>query len=230
MNNTDKEKLKEFFNNKGLKQEDIAKALNISQPLVSAYLNDKPFGKQAAKKWGETFGLSPNWLLIGVGEMEVKSNVIEDERSISKYKAQSVKALQPARTYPLIPIEAIAGFGTEDNVGVTYQDCKQYQIPDFEARGVEFFIRVSGSSMYPKYSNGAILACKKITDILFLQWGKIYVIDSSQGALVKRVFEDKENPDNIICVSENKRHYPPFAIPKRDIRSLSLVLGSINMD
>jgi phage repressor protein C with HTH and peptisase S24 domain len=84
--------------------------------------------------------------------------------------------------------------------------------------------------MYPKYSNGDILACKKVHEVLFFQWGRVYVVDSSQGALVKRIFEDKDNPDNILLVSENKEHYPPFSIPKSDIRSLSIVLGVIRME
>jgi len=83
--------------------------------------------------------------------------------------------------------------------------------------------------MYPKYSNGDVLACKKITDILFFQWGKVYVIDSSQGILVKRIFEHTDN-DYVLLISDNKEKYPPFAMPKSDIRSLSIVLGVIRME
>lgn len=96
-------------------------------------------------------------------------------------------------------------------------------------RGVEFMIRVSGSSMYPKYANGDILACKKIHEILFIQWGKVHVIESaSQGALVKRIFE--HDTDTIRCVSDNKENYPAFLMPKSDIRSLSIVLGVIRLE
>ena len=84
--------------------------------------------------------------------------------------------------------------------------------------------------MYPKYSNGDMLACRKIAEILFFQWGKVYVIDSSQGVMIKRIYEDKENTQNISCVSDNKDHYPPFSIPKKDIRSLSMVLGVIRTE
>lgn len=84
--------------------------------------------------------------------------------------------------------------------------------------------------MYPKYSNGDVLACRKIREILFFQWGKIYVIDSSQGQLIKRIYEDAENPDNVVCVSENKERYPAFSIPKSDIRSLSIVIGVVKLE
>ncbi|MDR1652318.1 MAG: S24 family peptidase [Prevotellaceae bacterium] len=130
---------------------------------------------------------------------------------------------------PLIPIEAIAGFPASDSEGVFLEDCERYHIPEFERIGAKFLIRVSGSSMYPKYSNGDLLACTKLEDILFFQWGKVYVIDSSQGALVKRIFRS-ENPDSITLVSDNKEKYPPFDIPKSDIRSLSIVLGVVRLE
>jgi len=83
--------------------------------------------------------------------------------------------------------------------------------------------------MYPKYSSGDILACRKIYEILFFQWGKVYVIDSSQGQLIKRICRH-ENEDMVWLVSDNKEKYEPFAIPKSDIRSLSIVVGVVRME
>lgn len=131
---------------------------------------------------------------------------------------------------PLIPLEAIAGYVLGvDNEGVNHRNCEYYIVPEFERIGAEFVIRVSGDSMYPKYSNCDILACKKIKDILFFQWGKPYVLDTSQGVLVKRIFEH-ENPEYVICTSDNRENYPPFPFPKEDIRSLSIVLGVIRLE
>ena len=138
-------------------------------------------------------------------------------------------ATEPDAGVPLIPIDAIAGIPAGESIAVRFIDCAKYTIPEFANLNVEYMIRVSGSSMYPKYSNGDVLACRRVHDILFFQWGKIYVIDSSQGPLVKRVFQD-EDPDRILLVSDNKEHYPPFSIPKSDIRSLSIVLGVIRLE
>ena len=57
----------------------------------------------------------------------------------------------------------------------------------------------------------------------------MYVIDSSQGCLVKRVFESK-NEGYITLVSDNEERYKPFDIPRDDIRSLSIVLGVIRVE
>lgn len=162
--------------------------------------------------------VNPDWLLSGKGEMFRK----DGETTASQPN-------QKLQTLPLIPFEALAGIPSIDNFGISFADCEQYVIPEFAARGVDFLIRVSGSSMYPKYSNGDILACTMIRDILFFQWGKVYVIDSSQGVLVKRIFESTTK-DCIRLVSDNGEHYPPFDFPKSDIRSLALVSGVIRLE
>lgn len=133
------------------------------------------------------------------------------------------------RSIPLIPFDALAGIPSVDNIGVSFAQCEQYAIPEFVAKGVDFLIRVSGSSMYPKYSNGDILACTIIRNVLFFQWGKVYVIDSSQGVLVKRIFES-EKEGYIQLVSDNREHYPPFDFPTNDIRTLALVAGVIRLE
>ena len=137
---------------------------------------------------------------------------------------------KPTASLPLIPIDAVAGFPGDDDTGVKLVDCEQYHVPEFVAKGAQFLIRVSGSSMYPKYSNGDILACRKIDSVTFFQWGKVYVMDTCQGALVKRIFEDKDDKDNVICHSDNHDNYPDFKLPKSEIRSLSIVLGVIRME
>lgn len=131
---------------------------------------------------------------------------------------------------PLLPMDAIAGYDGIDRPGVTVDEWNKYRVPEFISQGVEFAVRVSGSSMYPKYSNGDILACRKVHDILFFQWGKVYVIDCSQGLMVKRIFENLNNEECVVCHSDNIDHYPAFSIPKSDIRSLSIVLGVIRME
>lgn len=114
------------------------------------------------------------------------------------------------------------------DVQVLEYECERYVIPMFA--GADFLIPVKGSSMYPKYSSGDVVACKKLESWSFFQWGKVYVIDSSQGVLVKRVFEDPQDKDNILLTSDNKENYPPFSIPKEDIIAVSMVLGVIRIE
>ena len=98
------------------------------------------------------YNISGEWLLTGKGPM-LKSEeqpLPEAKKTNSKHKG-----------IPLIPMEAIAGFPAIDNDGVRFEDCQHYSIPEFEAKGADFLIRVSGDSMTPLYCNGDIIACRK---------------------------------------------------------------------
>ena len=166
--------------------------------------------------------VSRPWLYFGEGRMLVA----DAEKSL--LAQEDAPAYE--KTLPLIPYDAFAGLPNIDNIGVAFKDCEQYYIPDFISRGADFLIRVSGDSMVPQYLNGDLLACTMIKDVLFFQWGKIYVIDSSQGVLVKRVMRIEGDDDNVLLVSENKDEYQPFKFPVSDIRSLAIVVGLIRAE
>lgn len=92
------EKLQDFFRKKGITQNDIAEELKVSQSYISSLLNDKKsFGKKQAFKWSELFGLSPNWLLTGEGEMlvscskeSVDNNVLTKEEQLAQLGSESL--------------------------------------------------------------------------------------------------------------------------------------------
>lgn len=130
---------------------------------------------------------------------------------------------------PLIPLDAVAGFPAADTGAAYPENCTLYDIPEFAEKGANFLIRVSGDSMTPIYDSGDIIACRKIADIRFFQWGTVYVLETSQGILVKRVMESEQHDDCILCVSENSEVHKPFLLPKDDIRSLSTIVGLIRL-
>lgn len=162
--------------------------------------------------------LSRSWLYFGEGKMLQSENLESLISSVPK------KA-----TLPLIPYDAIAGLPTIDNIGITFAECEQYDVPEFMRKGATYLTRVSGDSMQPTYTSGDLLACAHIRDILFFQWGKTYVLDTSQGILVKRVMPS-EKEEFIKLVSDNAEKYPPFDIPRDDIRSISIITGVIRTE
>jgi phage repressor protein C with HTH and peptisase S24 domain len=103
--------------------------------------------------------------------------------------------------------------------------------PELENRGIKYLIRASGSSMTPKYNNGDLLACRPITDISFMQWGKVYVLDTDQGPIVKRLFECNPPKKGFLeCRSDNFEKYPPFKINKESIRRIAIVVGVLRLE
>ena len=194
--------------------------------------------------------LNPEWLLTGRGEMlknevtppkpQAKSNYTDEElRAITRgdlkipknklSQTQEVKAYENPKGVPLLPFDAFAGIG-DDVEGINFDTIEErYVIPLFDGIKVDFMIPVRGSSMYPKYSSGDVVACRLIKDILFFQWNKVYVLDTiSQGVIMKRV-KKSETPDSLRCVSDNK-DYDPFDIPMEDVRNIALVVGVICLE
>lgn len=90
------EHLKEFFKEKGLTQMKVAEITGTQQSYIAALLNgSKQFGKKQAQKWGDIFGLSPNWLLTGTGEMcSNSSSVIQQNQNGDNINGHSVKVEQ----------------------------------------------------------------------------------------------------------------------------------------
>ncbi|MGR3791602.1 LexA family transcriptional regulator [Flavobacterium sp. TN-1] len=170
--------------------------------------------------------LNAEWLLTGNGEMlkrEFTTNSLEIVDKEFEEKDDQIDFI------PLIPIDAMAGYGTGEVQISRKKLLKGYKIPEFKQRGVEYIIRVSGSSMYPKYSSGDLLGCKTVRDTSFFQWGKIYVLDTDQGPMVKRLFPVPDNDEYLECRSDNK-DYPPFKIHKESIYNVAIVIGVLRME
>lgn len=135
-------------------------------------------------------------------------------------------ATQPGEGIPLIPFEAMAGALTCEQTVLEYE-CERYVVPIF--KGADFLIPVKGSSMYPKYSSGDIVACQRVSmSDLFFQWNKVYVIDTNQGALIKRI-KPGSDQEHVLIVSDNEK-YDPFELPLAAIHAVALVIGVIRLE
>lgn len=156
--------------------------------------------------------LNIDWLITGKGEM------------LKSEETTSPANLAVSETRPRIPYAASAGSLTSSVNGVTAIQCEQ--IPVITAfPAYDFTIIIKGNSMYPYYEGGDEVACKRVDSTSFIQWGKVHVMDTAQGIVIKRVYEDGEG---IRCVSYNKE-YPDFTIAKSEIYSMSLVVGLLRM-
>lgn len=151
--------------------------------------------------------VSAEWLLRGQGEMFLG----EGENLICETK-------------PRIPFEAAAGSLTDAVDGVTEIQCEKVPVVSLFPK-YDFTIRITGRSMEPSFYSGDEVACLRVNESRFLQWGRVHVLDTTQGIVVKKIYE---NGDSIRCVSFNPE-YPDFNIPKEDIYSYNLVVGTLRL-
>ncbi len=205
----------------------FAKLLGVSAQTISAWIARNTFDAELI--YAKCRYVDSSWLLTGEGAMlqETENNNAPTPKHTVEIAHQVPHG--SSEGIPLIPLDAVAGFPAESGGGVRLEDCERYVIPEFENKGANFLIRVSGDSMVPLYYSGDLLACRKITDIRFFQWGTIYVLETSQGVIVKRVQESLDHADSILCVSENSSVHHPFLLPRDDIRSLSTIVGLVRL-
>ena len=199
--------LKERLKNEGINLSDLAKRLgyNTDQNLHSV-----------------------------LGAADVKSSLLENiSRVLGRpigwfYDDVSTEESEFANTnkgIPLIPLEAFASPGMPVFDELPMLD--YYTVSEF--KGSDFLIRIKGDSMSPRYASGDVVACKKVLETLFFQWGRVYVLyTQSQGIMIKRL-QPSDKEDCVRCVSDNEK-YAPFDVPKSDIVSLALVNGLVSLE
>ena len=247
-------RIKQYIDYKGITNQNFEKLIGFSNGAFASQLkNNRTIGVDKLENILIAFPeLNPEWLLTGNGEMiktkslknvlkkneDIYEDINEDKPNVKKTYAIEL-AEKPTNTgieannlgnagIPLIPIDAMAGFGT-GAVQVMHYDTSKYIVPEFSELNVDFMIRVKGSSMVPKYNSGDLVACKKlvITDIFF-QWNKVYVLDTEQGALIKRV--KKGSRDNYILLISDNKNYDPFELHLSKIFAVALVVGVIRLE
>lgn len=119
----------------------------------------------------------------------------------------------------IIPTEAMAGTLGEFAESVSLFDCERIVSP---IKGADYAIKVHGDSMSPEYPSGSIVLIKKVNEQAFIEWGKVYVLDTDNGAVIKSV-RNTELESVIECVSANPA-YQPFRVNTKYIRGWYRVL------
>lgn len=213
------ERLAIYMASKGINNNMITNAAGLSIGQIGkAISNNSGINSTSIEKILHTYSdINPEWLLTGKGDM------LKDK------KLKAVLADETDKGYPLINATAIGGVANSV-FSFTDRDVKAYyKIPKFSHKKVDFMIEVEGSSMYPKYNSGDVVACTIIKDSTFIQWNKTHVIATrEQGIIIKRIKKGLED-DFLTMVSDNNS-YDPFEVPKTEITGIALVVGVIRLE
>lgn len=163
------------------------------------------------KKVSAATGLSLKWLMDGVGDMYAPGG-----------KAADFEQSQSDETRPRIPMAVAAGLLTGFSDSIKSSDCEQIPIvkafPPYDCTMI-----VKGDSMEPKFEGGDEIAIRKVCDVI--EWGKTYVLDTRDGAVLKRLYD---NGDTFRCVSFNPE-YTDFEVSKDDVFGIYKVVGLLRI-
>ena len=206
-----KERLIEFLSHEGIGQKRFAESIGMSSGYVNAIR--KSIQPDTIHKIAMQYpSLNTGWLLTGEGEM-LRGNSTEE------VKEDGEKSEDEISLVPLLPIAAQGGSLNEFVVSVKENDCERVVSP---IRGADFAMPVAGDSMAPEYPAGSQIFIKKIDERAFIDWGKVYVLDTCNGSVIKRVFP-ADDSGKVKCVSINP-DYPPFEVAYEDIYGMYRVL------
>ena len=218
-------KFAEYFNNllkekePNARQEEVAGRLGITQGALSKIKNGMMIpSDELAERIAKT------WSVDNFREKAEEARR-EDTLKILKGAKQLVEVenIDFAKTKPRLPVSAAAGSLAEYSQGVLREQCEQMPIirnfPDYD-----YTMFIKGNSMEPKYESGDEIAIKKADYII--EWGKDYVLDTQDGVIFKKIYEDGEN---IRCVSYNHEEYPDFLVPKSIIYGYYKFVGLVRV-
>lgn len=211
--------LKEHFKSIGMTQVEIAERLGTTQGNVGMYLNGKqPFGKRAAEKWSQTFGIKRSWLITGAGPMmegEMDSYV---DRA-KGYELPDIPVAPPTviRAREIDIYEYVKNNEVETSPAVA-------QFRDFD-----MWMDCPSEAMEPNILKGDRLALKLLGKEAAIMNGKIYVMDTKSLGMFVRIL-NKTPEGDYICSATQEHRFNEVTICKDDVINIFQVVGMIRIN
>jgi len=212
-----KERILYYTDLKGFSKEKFFEELAVTYGNFKGKAKDQALSSDVIERIISKYpDINIEWLVTGKGDM-LKSDIIKATHTPNNGEG-----------IPLVNVTAIGGFGNA-KFSIEERDVKDYYvIPKFKHKKVDFMIEVEGSSMYPKYNSGDVVACRIIDEQSFIQWNKTHVIATKgQGIIIKRI--KKGVNGSLLMISDNK-DYDPFPVPTEEIDGIALVVGVIRLE
>lgn len=209
-NQTIKERLISFISYLGIGQGKFEKNCGLANAYVANIRKSITPEKlqQIAQYYPE---LNTGWLMTGEGEM-LKGGDKSPKKNADNKGWKSI---------PLLPVSAQGGRLNDFVASVNGKDCEKIVSPVKEA---DFALPVSGDSMAPEYPNGSQVHVKRINEKAFIEWGRVYVLDTCNGAVIKRIVPS-EKAGFVRCLSINPDPiYAPFEVDLKDVYGIYRVM------
>lgn len=201
----------------GITQKQMAHDLGTSQSAISAISKGaRPMTEGFACRVESMYGVNSYWLLTGEGEMLKEGVSVEgDDADSDDPRDENMVPLLPASAFA----GSIEGFAPDS---ISLKQCEMITTP---TPGAEMAIPITGDSMEPDYPDGSIAYIRRINEAAFIPWGHTVVLDTENGAFIKRIYPDNEDMEYVWAKSINP-DYPPMHIPRESIYRIFRVLAT----
>lgn len=159
--------------------------------------------------------VNKTWLLTGEGEMLTG---VQTEQTKQSFTESDIHLI------PLLPVSAQGGSLNDFVVSIKESSCEKIISP---IKGADYAMSVSGESMAPEYPSGSQILIKRIDEKAFIDWGRVYVLDTCNGTVIKRLFPS-DTADKVLCKSINPE-FPPFEVSLSDVYAVYRVLMCMSL-
>ena len=185
--------------------------------------------EELAKRLGVHARTIQNWesgTKIPESKHAILRTLTKDEATAKTQPHDGEAAIIPEERnlVPLIPIQAQGGSLNDFTTSVMEYDCEKVLSP---IKGVDYAMTVSGDSMAPEYPSGCQILIKRIDENAFIDWGKVFVLDTVNGAIIKKLMPTSD-PDKVLCVSINP-DYPSYEVCLEHVFGVYRVLMCMSM-
>lgn len=211
MEETVKDRLTKFRQYKKLGQGKFEKLSGLSNGYLTQ-LRKAPGSEKLQRILCAFPDLNRTWLLTGEGEM------LTGDQTIQSSTESDIHLI------PLLPVSAQGGSFNDFVVSIKESSCEKIISP---IKGADYAMSVSGESMAPEYPSGSQILIKRINEKAFIDWGRVYVLDTCNGTVIKRLFPS-ETADKVLCKSINPE-FPPFEVLLSDVYAVYRVLMCMSL-
>lgn len=198
----------------------LMKSFNNGSSLEN---NKRKLGRRLAKDIIDYYGINPQFLSTGRGEMF--------QRNRSRHHTTPPVTPPPTNTttVPYYSI-SIAELAQQLPADIFRDSDPEYYVDYRPLNDCTAYLPVYGNSMYPLFTSGEIIAVKTVSNPEIILWGEAYLIVTDEQAnnmITIRQLHEHHDPEKIILRASNPEYKGDTVIHRRSINKLYLIKGKI---
>ena len=215
------QKLKKILHDRMIRQNELAKLLNVAPPTISNIINGRDrLGKKQALEWGKVLDVDPLWLMT-----QGEQGIAPDEDA-----PPTPATTDDIINIPILSPDARGGFLPNDKA-----DIEQYTIGKMPfnrqiAHTGDVVIPVYGDSMTPKYPAGSYILIRPIEAWReYIELGRSYVLELADWRRLIKIVRKGSDATHYSLDSYNV-DYESNEIAKDFINNVWLVVASVTRE